>query len=147
MLILGSLPGRRSLEAGQYYAHPQNTFWKIMAELAGASGGYDARCAALLRARIALWDVLANSVRPGSLDADIRLASAEVNDFGQFLAAHPGVTTILFNGGKAAQVFRRSVLPGLAAAHMRLFTLPSTSPAYAAMAYADKLAAWRAALA
>lgn len=146
VLILGSLPGQRSLDAQQYYAHPRNAFWKIMAELAGAEGSYEERCAALLHSRIALWDVLASSVRPGSLDANIRTPSAVVNAFGPFLAAHPGVVTILFNGSKAAQLYRQKVLPTIARPEIRLQTLPSTSPAHAALSFADKLAAWRAAL-
>ena len=146
ILILGSLPGQRSIAVQQYYAHPQNAFWKIMAELAGASGSYTERCTALLQSRIALWDVLANSVRPGSLDADIRMATAEPNDLDNFLAAHPGIERILFNGQKAADIFRRRVLPGLANKDFRLLTMPSTSPAYAAIGYADKLQSWRAAI-
>ncbi|MCH8159542.1 MAG: DNA-deoxyinosine glycosylase, partial [Proteobacteria bacterium] len=68
LLILGSLPGQRSIDAGQYYAHPQNAFWKIMSSLYGIDGSYQQRCAQLIERRIALWDVLASSVRPGSLD-------------------------------------------------------------------------------
>lgn len=83
ILILGSLPGQRSIAAREYYAHPQNGFWKIMAELVGASGSYEQRCAALLKSHIALWDVLGSSLRPGSLDADIQLATAEVNEIGR----------------------------------------------------------------
>jgi hypoxanthine-DNA glycosylase len=146
ILVLGSLPGQRSIDAQEYYAHPQNTFWRIMAEVLGASGSYARRCAALLEARIALWDVLASSVRPGSLDADILLATADVNDFATFFASHESVDLILFNGQTAAQVFRRRVLPGLGSQHVRQIALPSTSPAHAAMSYADKISAWRAAI-
>jgi len=146
ILILGSLPGQRSLAAGEYYAHPQNKFWTIMAELAGASGRYEQRCAALLESRIALWDVLESSQRPGSLDADIRMSSAAVNDFTEFLAQHRAIEKILFNGQKAAQIFVRRVLPGLGHRDIALRTMPSTSPAHAAMSYRDKMLAWRAAL-
>ena len=76
ILILGSLPGQRSLQAAQYYAHPQNAFWRIMQELTGAEGPYQKRCDALVGYGIALWDVLAESVRPGSMDVDIQLESA-----------------------------------------------------------------------
>jgi len=146
ILILGSLPGRRSIAAQQYYAHPQNAFWTIMAELTGASGSYEQRCTALAESRIAPWDVLANSERPGSLDAEIRLASAEINGFEDFLATHTGIELILFNGRKAAEIFRRRVLPNLVRQDFRLLTMPSTSPAYAALSYADKLQSWRAAI-
>ncbi len=81
LLILGSLPGQRSLQAAQYYAHPQNAFWRIMQEVTGAGGTYEQRCERLIANGIALWDVLAESVRPGSMDADIQMPSAEANDF------------------------------------------------------------------
>jgi len=145
ILILGSLPGRQSIAAQQYYAHPQNTFWKIMAALTGADGTYESRCASLLDARVAVWDVLRHSLRRGSLDADIRLASAETNDFGTFLDTHPNLERVLFNGQTAARLFTRSVLPKLEVRHLDLYTLPSTSPAYAAMNFADKLRAWQTA--
>ena len=113
ILILGSLPGQRSIAAQQYYAHPQNAFWRIMAELTGGHGNYDERCVALTANRIALWDVLANSVRPGSLDADIQVATAEVNDFAAFLAEHRRIELICFNGQKAAKIFASRAQLGL----------------------------------
>ena len=147
ILILGSLPGRRSLQAGQYYAHPQNVFWRIMHDLTGASGTYEQRCDALCEHRIALWDVLASSVRPGSMDADIAIHTAEANDFKRFFSMHPGIERICFNGQKAGHMFQRLVVLDEAAGTRHFETLPSTSPAYASMTYADKLAKWRRALA
>ena len=147
VLILGSLPGQRSIAAQQYYAHPQNAFWRMMAELTGGHGNYDERCAALTANGIALWDVLASSVRPGSLDADIQLATAEVNDFVAFLAEYKCIELICFNGQKAAQIFASRAQPGLGNSNIRLQTLPSTSPAHAAMSYDDKLNLWRASIA
>lgn len=143
ILILGSLPGQRSLAEKQYYAHPQNAFWRIMRELAGADGDYANRCAALVKRRIALWDVLYESVRPGSMDADIRLETAQVNDFESFFRDHPGVCRVCFNGQKAAALFVRLVN---AAGSREMITLPSTSPAYASMSFDGKLERWRAAL-
>ena len=142
ILILGSLPGGRSLGANQYYAHPQNAFWKIMGEIAGAEGTYRERCEALMDRRIALWDVLASSVRPGSMDADIQNETAVANDFAGFLMAHQEVALVCFNGQKAAQMFARMVQPGLDDNKLRFASLPSTSPAYASMSYVDKLAKW-----
>jgi len=142
VLILGSLPGQRSLQAGQYYAHPQNAFWRIMQEVAGAEGSYERRCKALVQRGIALWDVLAHSVRLGSMDADIRLESAEANDLVGFLAEYLEIRLICFNGQKAAKLFQRFVGPEVTDA-MLYETLPSTSPAYASMPYVDKLAKWR----
>jgi len=143
ILILGSLPGQQSLQAAQYYAHPQNAFWRIMADVLDVTGSYDERCAGLRSAGIAVWDVLESSVRPGSLDADIDLASARTNDFVAFFAAHPAVTTVCFNGRKAEQLFARMVMPQLAGGDRRYVGLPSTSPAFAAMRYAQKLEIWR----
>ncbi len=145
VLVLGSLPGRKSIAAQQYYAHPRNSFWKIIEDIYDIRGRYVDRCRALLAERIALWDVLQASVRPGSLDADIDLKTALVNDFEAFLRAHEKIEAIVFNGKKAESLFRRLVLPGPLCS-ISLQALPSTSPAYAAMPYARKLSAWRAAL-
>lgn len=142
ILILGSLPSRRSLAESEYYAHRQNAFWRIMSELLGINGDYESRCEQLTRTGIAVWDVLASSVRPGSMDADIRLDSAQQNDFEGFLAAHVGIQRIGFNGRKAEQLFRGLVVPELATPLPQLISLPSTSPAYAAMSFDDKLEAW-----
>jgi hypoxanthine-DNA glycosylase len=145
-LILGSLPGARSIAEQQYYAHPQNAFWRIMAELFAIQGDYDARCRQLTENRIALWDVLLSSVRPGSMDADISIATATPNDFDGFFDAHPSIDLVAFNGRKAQQLFGRLVEPLATTRDIRQVLLPSTSPAYASMAPADKLAAWRQAL-
>lgn len=148
LLILGSLPGVRSIEAAEYYAQPQNAFWRIMGELVGAGPelGYAARLRRLKERRIALWDVAAAAERPGSLDAAIVSASVEANDFGTFLAAHARIGRIFFNGAKAAELYRRLVLPTLAEpyASIPVVRLPSTSPAHAGMPFARKLAAWSA---
>jgi len=145
-LVLGSLPGRRSLLAAQYYAHPQNAFWRIMRELTGADGSYELRCARLADYGIALWDVLAESVRPGSMDADIQLQTAETNDFVGFFSEHRSIERVCFNGQKAAQMFQRLVVLDAADTPMQFVTLPSTSPAYASMKYEQKLAKWREAI-
>jgi hypoxanthine-DNA glycosylase len=145
ILILGSLPGQRSLKAAEYYAHPQNAFWRIMRDLVGADGTYEQRCAKLVQHGIALWDVLAESQRPGSMDADIKLDSARANDFGSFFLQHPDIERLCFNGQKAAQMYSRFVDD--AASPLQQDTLPSTSPAYAAMAYPQKLARWRSVIA
>ena len=146
ILVLGSLPGDRSIAEQQYYAHPQNAFWPIMREVFGISGHYASRCEQLVENRIALWDVLRSSVRPGSLDADIRLESANANDFPGFLDEHPGIRVIAFNGKKAEQLFRRFACADELRSEVSLVGLPSTSPAYASMPFSGKLAAWRAAL-
>lgn len=150
ILILGSLPGQVSLRQRQYYAQPQNAFWKIMGRLcdAGPERPYPERARRLVHNGIALWDVCAAAQRPGSLDAAIVHASVVPNDFATFLAAHPRIGLIGFNGGKAAGLYRRLVLPALPAAlaAIRCATLPSTSPAHAAMPFEEKLTRWAAVL-
>ena len=142
LLILGSLPGRISLREEQYYAHPRNAFWSIMDQLFGISGNYDARCKGLRQNKIALWDVLRASRRPGSLDANIRTDTAVANNFAAFLSEHVSVVTIAFNGRKAEQLFRRFVKLDTRN-NLRYLSLPSTSPAYAAMSFSTKLEIWR----
>lgn len=148
VLVLGTMPGVASLNAVRYYAHPRNAFWPIAAALLGfdAALPYASRIDALNDAGVALWDVLAACERPGSLDAAIDARSAQANDFAGFLAAHPRITRICFNGGSAQALFRRHVLPVLSRTHpaMEYAALPSTSPAHAAMPFAAKLDAWRA---
>ena len=144
VLILGSMPGRESLRQHQYYAYPQNAFWKIMGELVGAhpSLPYAQRLGVLKSSGIALWDVLASCERESSLDSHIRQEAA--NDFAAFFARHPRITRVYFNGAKAEQSFRRFVLGKQELPALEFMRLPSTSPAHAGMRYADKLQAWQA---
>ncbi|MFZ1625889.1 MAG: DNA-deoxyinosine glycosylase [Gammaproteobacteria bacterium] len=147
VLILGSMPGVASLAARQYYAQPQNLFWKIIWQLYGIDRGapYAERLEALMAHRVALWDVLKSCQRPGSLDSNIQRSSALPNDFMRFFARHPQIGAVFFNGKAAAELYRRLVLPTLAVRfpELRYVTLPSTSPANAATTPAVKLAAWR----
>jgi hypoxanthine-DNA glycosylase len=147
VLILGSAPSVRSLELQQYYGHARNAFWPIMLSLfgSGAALDYPARIKLLIDARVAVWDVLHALERPGSLDARIVSASAVPNDIGGFLAVHPDVTDVFFNGLAAQTLFRRHVAPGLVLDPAMTFQLlPSTSPAHAAMSFEMKLQAWSA---
>jgi hypoxanthine-DNA glycosylase len=150
VLVLGSLPGRKSLEMGQYYAQPQNSFWRIMGELFGAapSLSYPERLERLIANRVAVWDVLAAGERDGSLDSAIVPSSIVVNDFGALFAGNTDIGLICFNGAKAAELYRRRVLPALAPqfASLPSRVLPSTSPANASVPFAAKLASWSAAL-
>ena len=150
-LILGSLPSQKSIQFGQYYGHPQNAFWRIMGDLLGTGpeASYQQRTAALIARQIVVWDVLASSDRPGSMDSAIVGVTANANDISGFLAQNPGITLVCFNGQPAAKYFRKLVSSDTGRDFQGIVfaTLPSTSPAYAAMSYADKLKSWSAVIA
>ena len=140
LLIIGSLPGAASLRAGQYYAHPQNAFWRLIGAVVGrdlAALPYPGRLAALGDVRIGLWDVIATATRRGSLDAAIR--DPEHADLRALVAALPDLRAVAFNGATATRHGRRQLadIDGPV-----LLDLPSSSPAYARMPFADKQARW-----
>lgn len=142
LLVLGSLPGERSLVLQQYYANPQNRFWALMSAVTGrdlVTLAYPARLSALLELNVGLWDVVAEAHRPGSLDAHIR--ARDDNDLAGMVASLPALTTIAFNGGTAAKLGLRAL--GEQATRYRIVTLPSSSPAYT-LRYEDKLTQWEA---
>lgn len=149
ILILGSMPGQRSLAHQQYYAHPRNAFWPIIRRFLELSNeaDYSQCCDALMQHRFAMWDVLAQCTRPGSLDQHIDPASVIVNDFEALLSQYPSITRILFNGGKAADLFQRHAMPRIShPGTIERIRLPSTSPANAAMRFDEKYDRWVAAL-
>ena len=150
VLILGSMPGEASLAAGQYYAHAQNLFWRILGEITGAAPSlpYAARARALKSHGIALWDVLESCTREGSLDSAIDDVSIRANDFVSFYRAHPRIAQVFFNGAKAEACYRKHALPLLAAGlgPASYHRLPSTSPANASMSRAYKHRVWTQAL-
>ncbi len=150
MLILGSMPGKASLSANEYYAHPRNAFWKIIASLTGAEPDlpYASRVDMLTSGKIALWDVLASCTRNSSLDADIVSSSITANDFLSFYRSHPKITQVFFNGVHAEASYKKHVLPALDGEfeHIAYRRLPSTSPANASLTFEQKLTAWRTAL-
>ena len=142
VLLLGSFPGAASLAAQQYYAYPQNQFWRLVGDSIGVdlqSLGYARRLAALKRARLGLWDVIGECRRAGSLDMNIR--DAVFNDFGALIASCPNLERACFNGKTAAKHVAHVASFGL-----EVRVLPSSSPANTTR-YADKLEVWRAALA
>src|SRR5690606_2712382 len=110
-LILGTMPGRASLQAGQYYAHPRNYFWRFIETVLALPQQltYYQRWAALRRHGIAVWDVLQSCVRSGSLDSSIIPATVMPNAFADFLQAHPAIEAIYFNGAIAEKLYRRHV--------------------------------------
>ena len=147
-LILGSMPGKESLRAGQYYAHRRNAFWKIMAHTLrfNPDSSYEARLHELKTARVALWDVLQSCTRAGSLDARIDADSITTNDFQSFFHTHEKIQAVFFNGAKAESAYRQYVLPAISTVPVSYLRLPSTSPAHASLSYEQKLLTWRTAL-
>lgn len=139
MLVLGSLPGDASLAAAQYYAHPQNGFWRLIGgvirrDLPALS--YEQRLEALRASGVGLWDVIAGADRIGSLDAAIR--DPEYADLNGLVASLPRLRAIAFNGGTAAKTGRRllGAMPDLT-----LIDLPSSSPAFT-RPLSEKAEAW-----
>ena len=154
VLILGSMPSTISLASDQYYAHPRNAFWGIMAALFNfsRSAPYDERIDTLKKADIALWDVMHSCVRPGSLDSNIETDSIEVHDFKSFFEQYPNIKRVCFNGATAEKSFKKLVLPTFTLAtsnnelDLEYIRLPSTSPAHASLSFDEKLKIWRTAL-
>ena len=142
LLILGSMPGEESLRKAQYYAFPQNAFWRIAGALFGFDPAlpYARRLAALKKAHVALWDVVGTCRREGSLDSSIK--DAVPNDLPVLLARCPRLKLAACNGGAAYAALRR-FFPDFPLPVVRL---PSTSPAAARLSFARKLEQWRAAL-
>ena len=139
LLILGSLPGARSLAERRYYAHPTNQFWRLVGEVIDrplATMDYNARLAALRDARVGLWDVIRTAERRSSSDSEIR--DVEAQDLAALVAGLPDLRMIAFNGGKASAIGRRQ-LPVLQ--EIEVVDLPSSSAANTAR-FALKLHQW-----
>ncbi len=139
VLILGSLPGDRSLAERQYYAHPTNRFWDLTGAVIDRdlrALGYAERLAALGEAGIGLWDSIATARRTGSLDSAIR--EHQYNDLAGLIASLSGLRCIAFNGGMSAKV-GRAQLPRCMVA---MIDLPSSSAANAGQTLAAKRTRW-----
>lgn len=146
VLILGSMPGEESLRKNEYYGHPRNAFWKIMANLFGfdPSMKYEERTRILLNNRIALWDVMRSCERAGSLDNSIKNRTIIENDFSSFFNNYPNIMDVYFNGAKAEKVYFKRVLPKLSGSKRKLNygRLPSTSPAMTQLSLKAKILEW-----
>jgi len=146
VLVLGTMPSQQSLKRQQYYGHPQNAFWWIIDRLFGIaqSAPYETRVQALIEHKVAVWDVVREAVRPGSLDANIDQQSLVANPFAALFSQQCALACIVFNGQAAQKLFKKYVLSETALPkNLDIHTLPSTSPAYAAMTREEKLARWK----
>jgi TDG/mug DNA glycosylase family protein len=138
VLILGSFPSVLSLAHGEYYGNPKNRFWAVMEELFAipAALPYPERTLRLTQENIVLWDVVAACSRPGS--ADSRIRNPVPNDIAGFVRVHPSVRLVALNGSTAGRLYHRFAeveeLPSV--------ILPSTSPANAAVTFAEKVKRW-----
>jgi len=143
ILILGSMPGRKSLDETQYYAHPQNLFWPIIEHTFGCpfTNSYGSRIECLLKNNIALWDVIGSCHREGSLDSAI--TNAQPNPIFQLVKDNPTIHTIALNGKTAAKVFHKE-FPNWDCT--KIHVLPSTSPANASIPRNEKIKQWQKAL-
>lgn len=139
ILILGSIPGVKSLEKQQYYGHPQNKFWKIIFELFNENftDDYEEKINVLKKYHIALWDVIDSCERKGSLDSEIR--NEEANQIKELLEEYPNIHTIFCNGGKSYKNLQKILGKNY---KIPVFLLPSTSPLHT-VSFEKKLEEWK----
>ncbi|WP_415328126.1 DNA-deoxyinosine glycosylase [Chryseobacterium sp. MMS23-Vi53] len=142
IIILGSIPGVKSLEKQQYYGHPQNKFWKIMFELLNENftEDYQERINILKKHNIALWDVIDSCERKGSLDSEIK--NEEANQIKELLEEYPNIKTIFCNGGKSFKNLQKILGKNF---KVPFYLLPSTSPLHT-ISFEKKLEDWKAIL-
>ncbi len=146
ILILGSMPGIKSLEAQEYYAHPQNRFWKIMAILCNYSDlekkDYKVKTKTILGNKFALWDTIRSCSRKGSLDSNIQ--NIKPTDIKSLLKKYPNIKKICCNGAKSYSLFLKysKDIPS----YVKVIQLPSTSPANAKYSLTKLLKEWEAVL-
>lgn len=145
ILILGSMPSNKSILDQQYYAHSRNTFWPIIFSLltTETSNGhqhinYRQKVNLLYKHRIALWDVIGACERKGSLDSSIVIGSEHINPIQHILQHQPSIKMVFCNGQKSYQFFKRFISKDTEIS----ISLPSTSPAHAAMSFDEKKAVW-----
>lgn len=140
VLLLGTMPGDRSLSLQQYYGHAGNHFWKLIYTLFDqpTDPAYEARKKFLLQHGIALWDVLESCTCEGSLDSNIK--NEVVNDFAAFYQQYPAITHVFFDSRKAEEFYLRYVKKS---DNKIYHLLPSPSRANASKSFDQKLEAWK----
>jgi hypoxanthine-DNA glycosylase len=140
ILILGSLPGDKSLELQQYYAHPRNRFWRVIAEITNVvlPNNYDEKLKMILENKIGVWDVVHTAKRIRSLDTNI--LDEVPNDLGSFICNHPKLKIIAFNGSKSQKLFDKYFTRKVG---LKYFLLPSTSPANASFTFERLSEKWK----
>lgn len=139
IIILGSIPGVKSLEMQQYYAHPQNKFWRIILELLNEefTEDYTKRIAMVKKHHIALWDVIDSCERKGSLDSEIK--NEEANQVDKLLEEYPNIKAIFCNGGKSYKNLQKLLGKNY---KLPIFLMPSTSPLHT-ISFERKFEEWK----
>lgn len=139
ILILGSVPGVKSLQRQQYYAHPQNAFWKIMFQIfeADFSQDYEERKQILRQNDVALWDVIESCERKGSTDSAIR--NENQNSVLTLLKNYPSISAVFCNGQKSYKNLQKTLPSDF---HLPIYLLPSTSPLHT-VSVETKLESWK----
>ncbi len=144
VLILGSMPSKISLEKQQYYANPRNQFWKLIYSIFDEEldQQYEKKIDFLRSKRIAIWDVIKECPREGSLDSTIK--DEQPNDFNDLLKQYPNIRLIVFNGGLAEKSFWSKVHLGDGVDdRVKFIRVPSSSPANA-IKFEKKKVEWKA---
>lgn len=138
ILILGSFPSVKTRESGFFYGHPQNRFWKVLAELFAEAepSNIPEKESLLVRHKIALYDVIKECDIRGSADSSIR--NAKPTDL-KFIIESTSIQTIFCNGQLSAKMFSRYQEPIL---KQEALVLPSTSPANARWTLPKLVEAW-----
>jgi hypoxanthine-DNA glycosylase len=140
VLILGTIPGKKSIELGEYYGHPRNCFWKIISTITNKNipFTYSDKIELLLKSKIGIWDVAHKANRKGSLDNTIK--SVEPNDLDKFIAEHKNLKVICFNGKKSEELFNKYFNRK---SNLKYIPLPSTSPANTHIDFDNKCKLWQ----
>ncbi len=140
LLLLGTMPGIKSLEKAEYYGHPQNQFWRLLFAVFGVESitDYNKKKEFLLNYKIALWDVLASCENKSSLDSDIR--NEVVNDFEAFFNKFPKIHTVVFDSLHAEKFYNKYVKNDFG---KNFYRIPSPSGANARMSFDVKLNEWK----
>lgn len=140
ILILGTMPGDKSLELGEYYGHSRNRFWKIISTITGnyLPLTYSDKKALLLKSKIGIWDVAHKANRKGSLDSAIE--DEEPNYLDNFISRHKNLKVIGFNGTKSQALFDKYFDKKI---DIKYISLPSTSPANTGIDFDSICKPWR----
>lgn len=141
IIVLGTMPGDKSIRTGEYYANPTNQFWKLIFHIFNSGipvFNYEEKSKLLLKNKIGLWDVLSKAHRYGSLDSNIQ--NEEINDFEQLFKDYPNIKVLIFNGQKPAEYYFRS--RNNVFKEKQYHILPSTSSANTTKTFDVKLKEW-----